>query len=76
MKASRKGLSGLMSNTIGIMTMGLISVTLFFVVYRKGLEPILKGRKSQTSKEFADIIYQQEVRMKDAAQGEWSPDGQ
>lgn len=63
--ASRKGLSGLMSNTVGIMSMGLISITLFFLVYRKGVEPALRHRKMKSSEEFADIIYKTEIRVKE-----------
>lgn len=67
--ASRRGLSGLMNNTVGIMSMGLLTVTLFYFGYRKGLEPILKQRKMKTNEEFADIIYQKEQMTRD--RNEW-----
>lgn len=60
----RRGLSGLMSNTVGIMSMGLFSITLFYFGYRKGLEPILKQRKMKQSEEFADFVYQEEMRVR------------
>lgn len=67
--ASRKGLSGLMSNTVGIMSMGLLSVTLFYFGYRKGLEPILKQRTMKRNEDFADVIYQKELGRRD--KDEW-----
>lgn len=63
--ASRKGLSGLMNNTVGIMSMGLISITLFYLVYRKGVEPVLRHRKMKSSEDFADFIYKTEIRAKE-----------
>lgn len=60
--ASRKGFSGLMNNPIGIMSMGLVSATLFFICYRKGLEPMLKKRDMKRSEEFAEYIYQNEIK--------------
>lgn len=54
-----------MNNTVGVMSMGLLSITLFYFGYRKGLEPILKQRKMARSEEFADFIYNKEVAIKD-----------
>lgn len=61
--SARRGISGLFSNTVGIMSMGLISVTLFYFGYRKGLEPLMKKHSSKKSEEFADFIYKQEVKQ-------------
>lgn len=58
----RGGLSGLMNNTVGIMSMGLVTITLFYFSYRKGLEPVLRQRRMKTSEDFADFVYQQELR--------------
>lgn len=51
------------------MSMGLLTVTLFYFGYRKGLEPILKQRKMKTNEEFAAIIYQKEQMTRD--RNEW-----
>lgn len=51
-----------MNNTVGIMSMGLVTITLFYFSYRKGLEPVLRQRRMKTSEDFADFVYQQELR--------------
>lgn len=58
----RSGLTAQMSSPVGIMSMGLVTITLFYIGYRKGLEPIMKKKKMKESEEFADLIYKQEVK--------------